>query len=281
MKLCSLFSGIGMLDIGVESGLRDEVTFVQSCEINPYARFVLYQSYLRPAQWGDVRDYHPQVEFDVLTAGSPCQDFSRCNAHPAGLQGEKSSLVHEVPRIAREAGVHTIVLENVCAGRKPILRYMQESLPSWQWGSTIVSAASVGLPHRRRRALIMGSRKYDIHPNPDPLPELAEPLIVTPVATEAKGGERRIAGMPRFAPEKVERFKRRYGSIYPPMYREGPRGGIQVTPEFCEALMGIPSGWVTEHKNIPYAEQLRLIGNSCVPYAIHHGVRNLLNTTRG
>lgn len=49
---------------------------------------------------------------DLLTAGSPCQDFSLAGKG-AGIAGERSGLVMEIPRIADVMGVPFCILENV------------------------------------------------------------------------------------------------------------------------------------------------------------------------
>ena len=49
---------------------------------------------------------------DLITSGSPCQDFSLAGKG-AGIQGERSGLIMEVPRIASVLGVPFVILENV------------------------------------------------------------------------------------------------------------------------------------------------------------------------
>ena len=41
-------------------------------------------------------------KIDLLTSGSPCQDFSQANKECKGLEGEKSSLFFEVVRLIKE-----------------------------------------------------------------------------------------------------------------------------------------------------------------------------------
>lgn len=276
MRVLSLFSGIGMLDHGVDMGLGYPVTHTLACDIDPYARYVLANSPAHPTLFGDVTALHVDEQYDIVTAGSPCQDFSIGNRNATGITGERSSLVVEVPRLAVEAQAHTIVVENVCQGRKPILNLLRGALPTWKWGTITISSSAVNRPHLRRRALIMGSRKFAVKANPEPLREAAEPLLPTPCATDWKGGYPRLGGMPTAEPERLRRFREELGCFYPPMYVEGPRGGVRVNPEFTEALMGIPYGWVTRHSNIPWADQLRLIGNSCDPLAVMYGIRRLI-----
>lgn len=49
---------------------------------------------------------------DLITAGSPCQDFSLAGKG-AGIEGERSGLIMEIPRIAAVLGVPFCIIENV------------------------------------------------------------------------------------------------------------------------------------------------------------------------
>lgn len=59
------------------------------------------------AQFGDEHGFP-----DVITAGSPCQDFSVAGKGK-GLAGKRSGLIMEIPRIAGALGIPFCILENV------------------------------------------------------------------------------------------------------------------------------------------------------------------------
>lgn len=52
-------------------------------------------------------------KIDLLTSGSPCQDFSQANKNRKGLEGEKSSLFFEVVRLIKETQPTYFFQENV------------------------------------------------------------------------------------------------------------------------------------------------------------------------
>jgi len=58
----------------------------------------------------------------------------------------------------------------------------------------------------------------------------------------------------------------------------GPRGGIKLSPRFCEWLMGLPEGWVTEVPDVPVNEQLARIGNGVVPAQAYAAFKLLLKS---
>ncbi len=82
MKVLSLFSGIGGLDLAAEWAGMEVVAF---CEIEPYAVKVLERRWPNVPIFGDVctltadslieRGIRPE-EIDVITGGFPCQPFS-------------------------------------------------------------------------------------------------------------------------------------------------------------------------------------------------------------
>lgn len=58
----------------------------------------------------------------------------------------------------------------------------------------------------------------------------------------------------------------------------GPRGGIKLSPRFCEWLMGLPEGWVTEVPDVSVNEQLARIGNGVVPAQAYAAFKLLLES---
>lgn len=41
--------------------------------------------------------------------------------------------------------------------------------------------------------------------------------------------------------------------------------GFRLSPQFAEWMMGLPGGWVTAVPGLPYAAQIRALGNGVVP----------------
>lgn len=111
MKVGSLFSGLGGMDLGLE---RAGMQVVWQAEIDRQARAVLR------AHWQDTHifeDVHHVTKdtaspVDLICGGSPCQDVSIAGKR-AGLAGERSRLFFEYHRILTELTPTWFVFENV------------------------------------------------------------------------------------------------------------------------------------------------------------------------
>jgi site-specific DNA-cytosine methylase len=110
----------------------------------------------------DIRDLNVTKllgSIDVILAGFPCQDlsyFQSVNRRP-GLLGERSGLVREVFRLAKEAEVPIVFLENVPGVVQSAANTIVQEFAKngYNVGQTIVSAAEVGAVHLRKRWFCM------------------------------------------------------------------------------------------------------------------------------
>lgn len=110
MRVGSLFSGIGGIDLGFE---RAGFEVAWQCEIDPHARRVLERHWPGVHIYGDVREVGSGADaVDVLVGGFPCQDVSVAGRR-AGLAGERSGLWFEFHRVLRELRPGWVVIENV------------------------------------------------------------------------------------------------------------------------------------------------------------------------
>jgi len=158
MRIGSLFSGIGGLDLACERAFNGET--VWQVEREPYCQRVLESRWPSAKRHSDVREVgaHNLEPIDVLCGGFPCQDLSQAGRH-AGLDGEKSGLYAELLRIAQELAPNYVVMENV-----PKLLHYQQRLEDdfarigygllWQQ----CEASDVGAPHKRRRVFVLAVR---------------------------------------------------------------------------------------------------------------------------
>jgi DNA (cytosine-5)-methyltransferase 1 len=163
MKIGSLFSGIGGLELGLEwAGVGHTVW---QCEINPFCRGILRRHWPEAQIFEDITTLGREVEIppvDVICGGFPCQDISAAGRQ-AGLGGSRSGLFYEMVRIIRSVQPSYIVLENVAniiAQRdtlNAVLSELHQSGYDGEW--SIVSAADVGAPHLRRRWFFIGWRR--------------------------------------------------------------------------------------------------------------------------
>ena len=119
LKLGSLFDGIGGWCL---SAVRNGIEPLWSSEIETFPMEVTKKHFPNVKQLGDIRNIDgSKIEpVDIITAGSPCQDFSVANGERKGLEGERSGLFTESVRIIRQmrmstGGVHCrfYILENV------------------------------------------------------------------------------------------------------------------------------------------------------------------------
>jgi len=112
MKVCSLFSGMGGIDLGFQQAGFD---IVWANEIEKHAAATYCHNFgSKHLVKGDIRkvDVATLPEFDVLVAGFPCQSFSK-GGKKKGFEDERGSLFFQVVRIAQVKKPKVIFLENV------------------------------------------------------------------------------------------------------------------------------------------------------------------------
>ena len=113
MILLDLFSGIGGFHLGLErAGFTfDEVYF---SEVDKHAIDVYQNNFKTAKHVGSVTDVSGKElpKIDVITFGSPCQDFSQAGKK-RGLDGERSSLIGEAIRLIEETRPSFFIWENV------------------------------------------------------------------------------------------------------------------------------------------------------------------------
>ena len=160
LKLLSLFSGGGGLDLGFERAGADVMALVdndpESCKTLLYNR----------PHWRvlerDVRNYAPDIteEIDIVAGGPPCQGFS--SAGKGNPDDARNFLWKEYFRIVEAAQPRAIVLENV-SGLKhrrngDHLSGILDALETQGYHFTmgILNAADFGVPQTRRRLFVIG-----------------------------------------------------------------------------------------------------------------------------
>jgi len=158
VRIGSLFSGIGGLELGLEwSGVGRVVWQV---EFDGGCRSVLAE------HWPDADRSVTDVRFatadtlgrvDLVCGGFPCQDVSGAGKG-AGLAGERSGLWFEFLRIVRELRPCWVVVENVASGKARWLCEVRSGLrdAGYRTAAVALSAADVGAPHRRARIFVVG-----------------------------------------------------------------------------------------------------------------------------
>ena len=182
MKIGSLFSGYGGLDLAVQEVFDARV--VWHCEWEDAPSKVL------DAHWPGVPNYRDvslvdftQVEpVDILTGGFPCQDLSVAGKRKGLTDGTRSNLWFQFHRAIVELKPKFVVIENVrglLSGKAaseleletsgleykdgfPVLRAMGAVAGSLaevgydcRW--TTIRASDAGAPHRRERVFVLAT----------------------------------------------------------------------------------------------------------------------------
>ncbi len=156
----SLFSGIGGLDLGLE---RAGMEVIWQSEIDPYASKVLAKHWPKVPNYGDIKtiNWGNVVRPDVICGGYPCQPFST-----AGRRNGENDPRHLWPWVREaisELRPKYAIMENVrghlTMGFDRVLADLATIGYNAQW--QIVSAASVGAPHRRDRLIFVAYPESD------------------------------------------------------------------------------------------------------------------------
>lgn len=180
MKIGSLFSGAGGLDMAVERALGART--VWHCELDPSASKVLAHRWPGVPNLGDITavDWSTVEPVDILAGGFPCQDVSAAGRRAGIAEGTRSGLWAIYAEAINQLRPRLVVIENVRGllsatahramesaaptlgntGTQPVLRALGAVLGDLadigydaQW--TTIAASAVGAPHRRERVFIV------------------------------------------------------------------------------------------------------------------------------
>jgi DNA (cytosine-5)-methyltransferase 1 len=162
LKFIDLFAGIGGFRLAFD---RAGYKCVYSCEINSACREVYRQNFDEIPDL-DITQIKPESlpEFDVLTAGFPCQPFSICGKRK-GFEDTRGTLFFHICQIVATKQPSVIVLENV----KHLLHHDQgktlevilNSLEDlgYQVIYKLLNAKDFGLPQNRDRLIIIATQR--------------------------------------------------------------------------------------------------------------------------
>jgi len=280
MKVAGLFAGIGGLETGLARAGHDAVLL---SEILPPARAVLSAHLPDVDLQGDICEIKSlPAEVEIVAAGFPCQDLSQAGL-ARGLDGDRSGLVGEVFRLAKDALPQWIVLENVPfmlqLRRGDAMRRIADELEAmgYRWAWRVVDTFSFGLPQRRERVILVASKAE----NPadvlfaDDAPLARPATAVGQIAhgfywTEGRGGL-------GWAPDAIPTLKSgsAVGIPSPPAILL-PDGRV-VKPDIrdAERLQGFPSDWTAPAEKVGRASaRWGLAGNAVsIPVAKWLGSR--------
>ena len=243
MKMLSLFSGVGMIDLAASwAGIET----VALCEIEPYAVSVLERRFENVPIYNDVRTLTKErlrqdgiTDIDIICGGWPCQDNSnakQCGSErQQGLNGARSGLYWEFWRLVSDIRPKFVIGENVPAITSvnggsdwaAILGSLAEIGYDAEWINLFASRS--GAPHHRERLFLVA------YPNGKRLPPIFD----------------RLRNAQKKSIEKVGR-------------------------EFAGATLSVGDYWASTSEPIRVAngvahrvDRLRCLGNGCVPQQVY------------
>jgi DNA (cytosine-5)-methyltransferase 1 len=262
MRIGSLFSGYGGLDLAVQSVLGGEIAW--HVEYDKAPSRILDHHFPGVPNYGDVTqlDFTTVEPVDVLTGGYPCQPFSH-----AGLRKGTKDERHLWPHVLRaicEMGPRLAMLENVrghlSLGFGTVLSDLASVGWSARWG--IVRASDAGAPHQRARLFIVA---YPADADDAALIGRIQPRLgPRDDATGRSQGSCAVDWANYTA--AIRRWESILGRPAPDPTESGKSGAPRLSPAFVEWMMGLPPGWVTDPSiGISRNDQLRALGNGVVP----------------
>lgn len=164
MRVRSLFSGVGGIDLGLE---RAGFEVISQCEKDEFRRKILARHWPEVELHDDVTQVsYERDSADLLCGGFPCQDLSVAGRRK-GLEGARSGLFFEFARIANEAVPQGgwILIENVPGllsskgGRDfGVLLSTLADLGFHDIAWRVCDSRYFGVPQRRRRVFILARR---------------------------------------------------------------------------------------------------------------------------
>jgi DNA (cytosine-5)-methyltransferase 1 len=268
----SLFAGIGGFDLGLE---RAGMVCKWQVEIDEYAGRVLQTRWPSVARWGNVETFPPddgdEWHVDAICAGPPCQPISQAG-HRKGSDDERW-MWGECLRVIATLKPRLFVAENPTmllrndGGRtfRGILAALASIGYESEWH--VVTAASVGAPHRRGRVFVMAhanEQRWRWCDETGALQGLGAPGN-QPAGSGAKGGCGRQEMAATEGNARHVRRRRKAAERVPGLPR-APRLDWPTEPDVGRVVDGFPTR----------VDRLRCLGNAVVPQVAEFIAREML-----
>lgn len=254
----ALCAGYGGLELGlVAAGIDHQLAWC--AEIDPNAATVMAAHHPTAPNLGDLTTITDPPTADIITAGFPCQPVSVAGRRE-GVNDERW-IVDDVCRVARLAGAHTLILENVAgiltanngdALARVCEAMAREGFSRWEWCT--LRAGDVGAPHRRKRWFCIATAD----PDGEGLRRNRIDASVDLNALTGSHPDRRHRQRFGGYAEAVARWEHTTGRPAPDPTIDG-----RLSHRFVEWMMGLRDGWVTDH--LDRRPALRVLGNGVVP----------------
>lgn len=180
-----LFCGVGGLTCGLEKAGLNVVAGIDldsSCEYtythNNEAQFI--HKNIEEVTGLDIKRLLRGYDVKVLAGCAPCQPFSRHQKDKHNRKKHKDwKLLYQFARLVRESKPHIVSMENVPElENEQVFQDFVKTLIDLKYNVTykVVNAADYGVPQRRKRLLLLASKKKKIN--------FIEPTHSTPVTVK-------------------------------------------------------------------------------------------------
>lgn len=168
LKVVSLFSGCGGLDLGLEQAGLD---VIWANDINKHALATYRHNLNSQVVEKDITkvELDEVPDCDVLAAGFPCQPFSSAGSRK-GLLDDRGTLFEEAIRIIQHKNPMIVVFENVRGLLSTknldgsllvdsIVDTLEDLEPGYSVKFKLLKASDYGVPQQRYRVIFVGVRK--------------------------------------------------------------------------------------------------------------------------
>lgn len=163
MRIVSLFSGAGGMDLGFEKA-GFEIVFANEFDKTIWATYE--KNHMAPLNKNDIRNVSSDdiPECDGIIGGPPCQSWSEAGAL-RGINDERGKLFYEYIRILRDKKPKFFVAENVSGMLADIHQEAVQNIiksfedAGYKISVSLVNAVDYNVPQDRKRVFYVGIRE--------------------------------------------------------------------------------------------------------------------------
>lgn len=226
---------------------------------------------------GDITKIKPKdiPDFDILTAGFPCQPFSHAG-HKKGFADSRGTLFYNIVKILKEKKPNAFFLENVShlfrhnKGRTfNIIKNTIEKKLNYSFYPKIIKASDFNLPQHRPRLFMIGFRNKKIKfefPNPIPLKKTVSDIFGGKV-------DKKIGYTLRVGGRGSGLNDRRNWDTYI------VNGQVRrLTPKEGKKMMGFPNNFVFM---VSDTQAMKQLGNAVAVPAVQATAKKIINALQG
>lgn len=284
LRFIDLFAGIGGFHIAFHNA-GAECVFVSEWD-GPAQKTYRHNLYkISPEMFdsgnfiGDITKVNPKdiPDFDILTAGFPCQPFSQAG-FKKGFSETRGTLFFDIVKIIKEKKPQAFFLENVRGlfnhddGKtfKTIERIIREEL-GYSFFPQIVKASDFGLPQHRPRLFMVGFKDKSIDFKfPEPVKELKYTMsdIFNGKCNKEIGYTLRVGGR---GSKITDRRNWDAYRVNGKIVQLGPKEGLK--------MQGFPD-WYEFPPNFSRVQAMKQLGNSVAVPAIQAVAEEIVKTLK-